>query len=133
VDLRWTAAQSGGPIDGFIIYRDGNEVGRVPASQRTFTDDNLTPDTRYRYTVKAFDAQGQLSASSNVHDAHTKPKEDGGDYRDWKLKDSYTTGEVVRHNQTLWQCLASHTAHVESWAPGAADGFTLWKEYVGRR
>ncbi|MBO9548384.1 lytic polysaccharide monooxygenase [Pseudomonas sp.] len=133
VDLMWAAPENGAPVDGYIIYRDGNEVGRVPSLQRTFTDDNLKPDTSYRYTVKAFDAEGQLSPSSNVHSARTKPGEGGGEYRDWKLKDSYSTGEIVRHDQLLWQCLTSHTAHVESWAPGAADGFTLWKEYVRRR
>ncbi|MGJ7547256.1 lytic polysaccharide monooxygenase [Pseudomonas alloputida] len=133
VDLMWAAPENGAPVDGYAIYRDGNEVGRVPSTQRKFTDDNLKPDTSYRYTVKAFDAKGQLSASSNVHSARTKPGEDGGEYRDWKLKDIYSTNEIVRHDQSLWRCLASHTAHVESWAPGAADGFTLWEKHVRRR
>lgn len=133
VDLRWTAAQSGEPIDGFVIYRDGNHVGRVPATQLTFIDDNLTPNTRYRYTVKAFDAQGRLSPSSNVHDAHTKPKEDGGEYSKWELGGRYSTDQIVRHEQRLWRCLANHIAYELSWAPGAADGFTLWREFGRRR
>ena len=133
VDLMWAHPANSAAIVGYFIYRDGNQVGCVPVTQRTFTDDNLTPDSSYRYTVKAFDAEHRLSASSNVHNARTKPSEGGGEYEDWKLNDIYTTGQIVRHNQSLWQCLASHTALVESWAPGAADGFTLWKAYGRKR
>lgn len=133
VDLMWTAPANSASVAGYYIYRDGNQVGCVPVTQRTFTDDNLKPDTLYRYTVKAFDDEYRLSASSNVHPARTNPSEGGGEYEEWKLKGSYTASQIVRHNQSLWQCLATHIAHVESWAPGAADGFTLWKAYGGKR
>ncbi len=133
VDLMWTAPANSASVAGYYIYRDGNQVGCVPVTQRTFTDDNLKPDTLYRYTVKAFDDEYRLSASSNVHPARTNPSEGGGEYEEWELKGSYTASQIVRHNHSLWQCLATHIAHVESWAPGAADGFTLWKAYGGKR
>ncbi|MNN62192.1 Chitinase A1 precursor [compost metagenome] len=132
VDLMWAAPENSGQIESYIIYRDGSEVGRVPYSQRTFIDDNLKPDTSYRYTVKALDAKGQHSASSNAHNARTKASQ-GGEYRGWKLNDSYSAGEIIRHTGALWQCLAKHRAYMESWAPGGSDGFTLWKPHGRKR
>lgn len=127
VDLMWGAPGSTTLLNGYIIYRDGHEVQRVEAARLTWRDSELAADTTYRYFVTALRTNGQESVPSNVHAVHT---EGGSEYPAWQLNATYKTGDIVSHNRLLWQCLAGHTAYVESWAPGASDGFTLWKKHT---
>ncbi|MHA1053676.1 lytic polysaccharide monooxygenase [Enterobacter mori] len=129
VDLMWSAPDSA-LLSGYIIYRDGHEVQRIAASQLTWRDSKLAANTAYRYFVTAMGTNGQESVPGNVHTIRT-PDADGGEFPVWELNATYKTGDVVRYNERLWQCLAGHTAYEPAWAPGAEDGFTLWKEYTG--
>jgi len=56
-------------VTGYRVYRAGVLVGS-PAGA-TFSDTGLTASTAYSYTVKAVDAAGNLSASSNTASATT--------------------------------------------------------------
>ncbi|RUT36321.1 alpha-amylase [Paenibacillus zeisoli] len=63
VSLSWTASTDNVDVSGYEIYRNGTKVGT--STTPSFTDTGLTEATSYKYTVKAYDAAGNLSAASN--------------------------------------------------------------------
>ena len=65
VALTWEAASDNVGVDGYRIYRGGNQVGNVDANTLAFTDTNL-PAGPHSFTVRAIDAAGNLSDPSNT-------------------------------------------------------------------
>jgi hypothetical protein len=63
VNLTWTAATDNIGIDHYSVLRDGVVVGSVAALQYS---DTVSAATTYSYALKAFDAAGNMSASSNA-------------------------------------------------------------------
>lgn len=57
VTLNLSASQVVG-ADEYIIERDGQEIARIPATNKAYTDNNLKPNTTYKYTVKASNVSG---------------------------------------------------------------------------
>jgi Bacterial Ig-like domain len=65
-NLTWTAATDNVGVTGYQVLRDGTQVGaNLPATTRSFSDTALAPGA-YSYTVKAVDAAGNASPSSNA-------------------------------------------------------------------
>jgi YVTN family beta-propeller protein len=67
--LTWSASTDNVGIAGYIIYRSTNgtqgaEVGRTSAGVRQWADSSFQEKVKYTYSVKAFDAAGNLSALS---------------------------------------------------------------------
>jgi chitodextrinase len=62
VVLSWSAPSDTHPIAGYVVFRDGAQVGQATAT--TYTDTGLTNGTTYGYTVEARDAAGGVSAPS---------------------------------------------------------------------
>ena len=67
----WTASTDNIGVAGYILYRStdgtqGSEVARTPASVLTWTDDSFQEKVRYTYSVKAYDAAGNLSSLSSL-------------------------------------------------------------------
>ncbi len=131
ITLMWNPSFSASGIEGYVIYRDNTEVSRVPLNQLSYEDKNLSPDTEYSYFVVSWNTLGNYSASSNILKVATltdnQEEEDSSNYRHWALNEFFYTGEKVIHNNVLWLCLQSHTAWVDTWAPGASDSYTLWQ------
>lgn len=138
VSLMWSPSQAGTSVKQYIVYREGEEIARVAMSQLTYNDTDLQASTQYRYFVAGMDAQDRLSVPSNVLTVSTAaaapaptpaptpvPTPELG--RAWALGDTFSTSEVVTHNNLLWSCIQGHTAWVASWAPGASDSATLWR------
>jgi glucose/arabinose dehydrogenase len=76
VTLTWSASTDNVAVTGYTILRNGTAVGSTTGTASnppatTFTDTGLTPDTDYRYTVTARDAQGNVSGASAAATAHT--------------------------------------------------------------
>jgi chitin-binding protein len=126
VSLMWGSSSGPAPIKNYLIFRDGKEIKRVGADQTSFDDTGLTPGTDYNYFVKALDANGKLSAPSNVLSVRTQG--DGGGYPAWKLGTQYAKDARVSHVGQNWACIQAHTSYVEDWAPGVGDN-VLWKEH----
>ncbi len=61
--LSWTASTDDFGVAGYRISRDGTQVGDVGGT--SFTDTGLTAGSTYAYTVKAYDAAGNVSAASD--------------------------------------------------------------------
>ncbi|AIQ51870.1 carbohydrate binding domain-containing protein [Paenibacillus sp. FSL R7-0331] len=60
--VSWTASTDNVGVTGYEIYRNGVKVGT--SATTSYTDSGLAGQTSYTYTVKAFDAAGNLSAFS---------------------------------------------------------------------
>ncbi len=62
VSINWAASVDNIGIAGYIVLRNGKQVGTT--YDPGFTDRGLQTQTRYRYAVAAFDAAGNISATS---------------------------------------------------------------------
>jgi chitodextrinase len=62
--LSWTASSDNNSVAGYKVYRNGTEIGETVAN--SFTVTGLISGTTYSMTVRAFDAAGNLSASSSA-------------------------------------------------------------------
>nr|WP_210658659.1 fibronectin type III domain-containing protein [Paenibacillus lignilyticus] len=73
--LTWTASTDNVGVTGYIVYRNGVQVGTPTGTG--FTDTGLTASTTYTYTVKATDAATNLSAASSSVNATTSAGSSG--------------------------------------------------------
>jgi trimeric autotransporter adhesin len=64
VDLSWNASTDNVGVTGYDVFIGASLWGTVTATNTTVT--GLTPNTTYSFSVKAKDAAGNISASSNV-------------------------------------------------------------------
>ena len=69
VALSWTASTDNVGVAGYRVYRGSTLVGSPTTT--SFTDTGLAASTAYSYTVKAFDAAGNLSPASTAVTATT--------------------------------------------------------------
>ncbi|MBC1501497.1 LPXTG cell wall anchor domain-containing protein [Listeria weihenstephanensis] len=63
VVLNWDASKDNVAVAGYKVYRDGKEIATV--TNPTYTDKQVKQGQSYSYTVKAFDAAGNVSKDSN--------------------------------------------------------------------
>ncbi|NHM07459.1 secretion protein [Flavobacterium sp. CYK-4] len=61
--LSWSGATDNIAVASYVIYRNGVQIGTSTAT--TFTVTGLSASTNYSFTVKARDADGNLSVDSN--------------------------------------------------------------------
>ena len=72
ISLSWTAAVDDRAVTGYEVYRDGGLAGSTTVT--AFTDEGLAADQTYAYTVRAFDAAGNISTDSNTLIATTESR-----------------------------------------------------------
>ena len=71
INLSWTASTDNVGVTGYNIYRGGIQIATVGAVT-TFQNTGLTASTTYSYTVRAFDAAGNVSGQSATATATTQ-------------------------------------------------------------
>ena len=64
INLAWNASTDNVGVAGYRIYRSGTEIGASPVTSSV--DTAVVKGVSYSYTVKAYDAAGNLSAASNT-------------------------------------------------------------------
>lgn len=64
VVLTWDASTDNVGVEGYYVYEGDNVIDTVAATAVTVT--GLTSETEYTFTVKAFDAAGNVSEASNA-------------------------------------------------------------------
>jgi len=69
--LLWTASTDNVGVTGYEIFSGASSIGTVTTTSANIT--GLTANTSYSYTVKAKDAAGNISASSNTANFTTLP------------------------------------------------------------
>ncbi len=75
VNLTWTAATDNVGVAGYYVYRGGVQIANVTTGT-AYLDNGLTASTAYAYTVKAYDAAGNVSAVSSTANVTTPAKTD---------------------------------------------------------
>ncbi|WP_224365520.1 fibronectin type III domain-containing protein [Hyalangium versicolor] len=78
VALAWTASTDNVAVTGYLVFRNGTQVG-TPTST-SYTDSGLSASTQYAYTVKARDAAGNVSAASSALSVTTSPSSGTADW-----------------------------------------------------
>jgi len=78
ITLTWSPSKDNN-VTGFQVFRgtsstDLSQVGFTYSTTTSFTNDTLTPSTKYYFGVKAEDNSGYLSAMSSIVSATTKAK-----------------------------------------------------------
>jgi uncharacterized protein YkwD/chitodextrinase len=76
VNLTWGAASDNVGVTGYRVYRGGAQVGTT--SGTSYSDTGLAPGTAYSYTVRAYDAAGNLGPASNGVTVTTQSGPSGG-------------------------------------------------------
>lgn len=114
--LTWTASTDNVKSAGYKIYRDGVLVGTV--SGTTYTDTTLKANTTYSYTVKAYDAAGNLSADSNAVSVKTKESTTPPVSNAWDASKAYNGGEIVTYQ--------GKTYKAKWWTQGNVPGTEEW-------
>jgi len=124
VELMWEPSISNGELANYIIYRDGQEIARVPSTTLSYTDSSLSPATRYRYFVAAIDTNDQLSVPGNVLAVTTTNDTGGGDIPEWAVGTVYEAGDKVTYKGVTYTCIQGHTAG-PGWEPDVTANI-LW-------
>jgi chitodextrinase len=70
IELNWDASTDNVGVSGYQVWRDSVQIATT--SLTTYTDTGLATSTSYAYYVTAFDAAGNVSASSAVAVATTR-------------------------------------------------------------
>src|SRR6266480_5063648 len=69
VNLAWSASTDNVAVTGYIVRRNGVQVGT--SASTTYADTGLSSATTYGYTVAAQDAAGNISSESTIASATT--------------------------------------------------------------
>ena len=114
--LSWTASTDNVGVTGYNAYRGTTLVGTTTGT--SFTNTGLTASTAYTYTVKAYDAAGNISAASNALTITTSPNTTGIDPTKWyqvinansqKCVDAAGGGTGNGTAVQQWTCYAGNT------------------------
>jgi parallel beta-helix repeat protein len=106
VDLAWSAATDAVGVTGYRVFRDGVSLGNdLGAAVHTYSDTGAAAGATYAYTVKAFDAAGNVSAASNTATATT-----------FLFSDGFETANLSRWTSSVGLRTESATVFAGSWA-----------------
>lgn len=70
--LAWNASTDNVGVAGYYVYKNGVQIQQTSGTNLTVS--GLSAGTSYSFTVKAFDAAGNVSASSNTASVTTLPQ-----------------------------------------------------------
>ncbi|ACU73078.1 glycoside hydrolase family 5 [Catenulispora acidiphila DSM 44928] len=125
VALSWTASTDNVGVTGYDIYRGSTLAGTSAGT--TFTDSGLTPSTAYTYTVKAYDAAGNLSAASAAVSATTQGGgSNAGCTAAYTVSNQWNNGFTAAVTITNSGTAATHSWKVTWTWPGGQQVSNAW-------
>ncbi|CAN7753374.1 family 14 glycosylhydrolase [Paenibacillus sp. LjRoot56] len=71
ISLSWSASTDAVGVTGYEIWRNGVKIATTAST--SYTNSGLTANTAYSYTIKAYDAAGNLSTDSAALSVTTNP------------------------------------------------------------
>jgi chitodextrinase len=71
IDLSWTASTDDVGVTGYVIYRNGKQIGTT--MDTSYQSTGLKASTSYTYRVAAYDEAGNISAKSVAVTRTTQP------------------------------------------------------------
>jgi cellulose 1,4-beta-cellobiosidase len=107
VSLSWTASSDNVGVTGYNVYRGTTLAGT--SATTGFTDTGLAASTQYSYTIRAYDAAGNLSAASAAVTATTQASSGGGGTNTCSPTGTIPAGDYMiqnnEWNSTATQCV----------------------------
>lgn len=135
VDLMWGASEDLNGIQEYQIFRDGELIATTISTR--FTDNTVSSNTTYSYTVKAVDPFGNISDSSNLLTVTTS-EDNGASDTNWTADAIYTAGDRVMYMgneyEALWWTQGSQPDKLDGWKLLTSNTVLLWQSdvaYVG--
>ncbi len=119
--LMWNASTDASGIAGYRIYSGSNVVATVSGTNTEVLVTNLTPNTSYSFTVRAFDPSNNESGNSNIVSVTTA---EGPSATPWAANTAYAINALVSYNGATYKCIQAHTS-LTGWEPSAVPA--LWK------
>jgi Big-like domain-containing protein/putative peptidoglycan binding protein len=126
IDLSWNASTDNVGVAGYEILRGGVQVGTSTGT--SYADLGVASSTAYTYTVKAFDAAGNVSSASNAATATTTSGSYDSATLAWVSAVDAAGGSVSGQQEgyvnTLISCYRSNglfTNQDREWLLGAED------------
>lgn len=100
--LNWGASTDNVAVTGYEVFRNGTSIATVSGTTTSLNVSGLTAATTYSFTVRAFDAAGNLSAQSTPFSATTtQPPGIATTTTVVMAKTSYTAGNTVSGTVTV--------------------------------
>ncbi|PEO80713.1 DUF3472 domain-containing protein [Bacillus toyonensis] len=122
VELKWNPSTDNVGVKGYQVLRNGQLIQTVQGTM--FTDQNLTANKEYKYTVKAVDAAGNISAQSNILTVTTKSQ--NVTYEKWDPKKAYTKGDKVEYQGKFYEAVQSYQGNGD---PTWIFALSLWQPF----
>ncbi|MTI33309.1 T9SS type A sorting domain-containing protein [Xanthovirga aplysinae] len=101
VELQWEHQSDN--HQGFILYRNNDEITTLPAGSRSYKDVLNGPATQYTYKVKAFTKKEDNLYLSSAQSDNGSPKSDGGSAFPTAPEDFVATDDLAAHVLLQWQ------------------------------
>ncbi|MCU5359031.1 chitin-binding protein, partial [Bacillus cereus] len=122
VELKWNPSTDNVGVKEYQVLRDGQLIQTVQETQ--FTDQNLTANKEYKYTVKAVDAAGNISVQSDILPVTTKSQ--NVTYEKWDPKKAYTKGDKVEYQGKFYEAVQSYQGNGD---PTWIFALSLWQPF----
>jgi chitodextrinase len=122
VELKWNPSTDNVGVKEYQVLRDGQLIQTVQGIM--FTDQNLTANKEYKYTVKAVDAAGNISVQSNILTVTTKSQ--NVTYEKWDPKKAYTKGDKVEYQGKFYEAVQSYKGNGD---PTWIFALSLWQPF----
>ncbi len=101
VVLKWSAHLNDQVI-GYIVYRDGEEIGRT--TELTYTDRNLETNQTYQYTVRGYTENGDLTGAGEISVTPKNPEV-------ISIETGHSLNKVSDENSTLTIVMDNYDNH----------------------
>ncbi|MGR9594734.1 DUF3472 domain-containing protein [Bacillus thuringiensis] len=122
VELKWNPSTDNVGVKEYQVLRDGQLIQTVQETK--FTDQNLTANKEYKYTVKAVDKAGNISVQSNILTVTTKSQ--NVTYEKWDPKKAYTKGDKVEYQGKFYEAVQSYQGNGD---PTWIFALSLWQPF----
>lgn len=136
IQVTWTASTDNVGVSGYRVRRGstGSLLSTLGSTARSYTETGLAASTSYNYTVEAFDAAGNTSATSSIVSATTSAASGG---TTWATATSYaqTMPAFTPINTYHPTTFSTFDSYVKNAQPGdlidaSGASFTYTGEYI---
>ncbi|MEW7278743.1 fibronectin type III domain-containing protein [Aquimarina sp. 2201CG1-2-11] len=130
LSLTWTASTDNVGVTGYNVYQGTEMIGTTGGTETSFNVSGLTASTTYQFTVKAMDAAGNMSESSNVASATTEDEDSNNiceGVASWQWGVPYQTGDRVVYKGNLFEKLDQGWKFIGKCGASTCEGIDDWK------
>ncbi len=129
LSLTWMASADNVGVTGYSVYQGTAMIGTAGGTETSFNVSGLIASTTYQFTVKAMDAAGNMSESSNVASATTKDEDSNNiceGVASWQWGVPYQTGDRVVYKGNLFEKLDQGWKFIGKCGASSCTGINEW-------